>query len=426
MDAEAQQARGIRLGGGAAWPRRLLAASGPGYVIAVGYMDPGNWATDLAGGSAYGYRLLSVVLASSIMAMLLQAWSARLGLVTGRDLAQSCAQALPRIPRIALWATAELGIIACDLAEVIGTAIALKLLFGLPLLIGAIITIVDVIVVLALLGRGMRGLEAFVIALIITVMLCFAIQMVLAQPPIRAVLGGFVPSTRIVSDPTMLYLAIGIIGATVMPHNLYMHSSLARGRRDRPDGEKRAALRWAVLDSNIALGLAFVVNAAILVLAAATFYAHGRHDVTDIAQASHLLAPLLGSHIAPIVFGVALLASGLNSSVTGTLAGQIVMEGFLNIRLRPWLRRLATRGLAVVPVVVVTAFAGPESVNGLLLASQVVLSCQLPFAVFPLVRFVGDRRRMGVFALALPAKTLAWGVAILILSLNLWLISGLL
>jgi manganese transport protein len=426
MDAEAQQARGIRLGGGAAWPRRLLAASGPGYVIAVGYMDPGNWATDLAGGSAYGYRLLSVVLASSIMAMLLQAWSARLGLVTGRDLAQSCAQALPRIPRIALWATAELGIIACDLAEVIGTAIALKLLFGIPLLIGAIITIVDVIVVLALLGRGMRGLEAFVIALIITVMLCFAIQMVLAQPPIRAVVGGFVPTTQIVSDPAMLYLAIGIIGATVMPHNLYMHSALARGRADRPDGEKRAALRWAVLDSNVALGLAFVVNAAILVLAAATFFAHGRHDVTDIAQASHLLAPLLGSHIAPLVFGVALLASGLNSSVTGTLAGQIVMEGFLNIRLRPWMRRLATRGLAVVPVVGFTAFAGPNSVNGLLLASQVVLSCQLPFAVFPLVRFVGDRRRMGAFALALPAKTLAWGVAFLILGLNLWLIGGLL
>jgi manganese transport protein len=426
MDAEAQQTRSLRLSGGATWPRRLLAASGPGYVIAVGYMDPGNWATDLAGGSAYGYRLLSVVLASSIMAMLLQAWSARLGLVTGRDLAQSCAQALPRIPRIALWATAERGIIACDLAEVIGTAIALKLLFGLPLLVGAIITIVDVIIVLALLGRGMRGLEAFVIALIITVMLCFAIQMALAQPPIRSVLGGFVPTTRIVSDPAMLYLAIGIIGATVMPHNLYMHSALARGRADRPDGEKRAALRWAVLDSNVALGLAFVVNAAILVLAAATFFAHGRHDVTDIAQASHLLAPLLGSHIAPLVFGVALLASGLNSSVTGTLAGQIVMEGFLNIRLRPWMRRLATRGLAVVPVVAFTAFAGPNSVNGLLLASQVVLSCQLPFAVFPLVRFVGDRRRMGAFALNLPAKTLAWGVAFLILGLNLWLIGGLL
>jgi manganese transport protein len=272
----------------------------------------------------------------------------------------------------------------------------------------------------------MRGLEAFVIALIITVMLCFAIQMALAQPPIRSVLGGFVPTTRIVSDPAMLYLAIGIIGATVMPHNLYMHSALARGRADRPDGEKRAALRWAVLDSNVALGLAFVVNAAILVLAAATFFAHGRHDVTDIAQASHLLAPLLGSHIAPLVFGVALLASGLNSSVTGTLAGQIVMEGFLNIRLRPWMRRLATRGLAVVPVVAFTAFAGPNSVNGLLLASQVVLSCQLPFAVFPLVRFVGDRRRMGAFALNLPAKTLAWGVAFLILGLNLWLIGGLL
>ena len=405
------------------WWRRLLAFAGPGYLVSVGYMDPGNWATDLAGGSKFGYTLLSVILLSNLMAILLQALAARLGIVTDRDLAQACRATYSRPVNFLLWIACEAAIIACDLAEVIGTAIALKLLFGIPLLGGALLTALDAFLLLLLMNRGFRFLEAFVIALLIVIATCFAIQVAAAAPPVAALLRGFMPSSEIVTNPEMLYIAIGIIGATVMPHNLYLHSSIVQTRAyERTEEGRRDAIKWATTDSTIALMLALFINAAILVVAAATFHRSGHSDVADISQAYQLLSPLLGLGIASTLFAVALLASGLNSTVTATLAGQIVMEGFLSLRLPSWARRLLTRGIAIVPVVVVTAIYGERGTTDLLVFSQVILSMQLPFAVIPLVRFVSDRRKMGKFAISTPVAALAWFVAGVIVILNVKLL----
>jgi manganese transport protein len=408
---------------GGLWIRHLLAFAGPGYMVSVGYMDPGNWATDLAGGSQFGYTLLFVILLSNLMAVLLQALAARLGIVTGRDLAQACRDSFSRPVNITLWLACEAAIIACDLAEVIGTAIALKLLFGIPLLSGALITALDVFLLLLLMNRGFRFLEAFVIALILVIAICFAVQIIAAAPPVAAMLSGFLPSSGIVTNPEMLYIAIGIIGATVMPHNLYLHSSIVQTRAfERSDIGRRQAIKWATADSTVALTLALFVNAAILIVAAATFHTSGHADVKEIEQAYELLSPLLGLGIASALFAVALLAAGMNSSVTATLAGQIVMEGFLRLRLPNWARRLLTRGIAIVPVVVVTAVYGERGTGQLLIFSQVILSMQLPFAVIPLVRFVCDRRKMGQFTVPRSVAFLAWVVAGIILTLNIKLL----
>ncbi|WP_277928869.1 Nramp family divalent metal transporter [Luteimonas aquatica] len=405
------------------WWRRLFAFLGPGYMVSVGYMDPGNWATDISGGSKFGYTLLSVILLSNLMAIVLQALAARLGIATGRDLAQACRDHYSRPVNFLLWLACEAAIIACDLAEVIGTAIALNLLFGIPLTAGAVITAIDVFLILYLMKRGFRTLEAFVIALLLVIFACFAVQMALAAPPIREVLGGFVPQARVVTDPAALYLAIGIIGATVMPHNLYLHSSIVQTRAyPRTDEGRRAALRFAVTDSTVALMLALFVNAAILIMAAAVFHANGRTDVQEIEQAHELLSPMLGVGIASTLFAVALLASGANSTVTATLAGQIVMEGFLRLRLPDWARRLVTRGIAIVPVVVVTSLYGEQGTAKLLVFSQVLLSMQLPFAVIPLVRFVSDRGKMGALVTPRWLTRLAWAIALLIVGLNLKLL----
>jgi manganese transport protein len=404
------------------WLRRLFAFSGPGYMVSVGYMDPGNWATDLAGGSRFGYTLLAVIMLSNLMAILLQALAVRLGIATGRDLAQACRAAYPRPVGFVLWIACELAIVACDLAEVIGTAIALKLLFGIPLIAGALITALDAFLVLLLMQRGFRFLEAFIVALLLVIALCFAVQIALAAPPVAAVLGGFLPSPEIVTNPEMLYIAIGILGATVMPHNLYLHSSIVQTRRFEQNDVGRAhAIKWATVDSTIALMLALFVNAAILIVAAAVFHAHGK-QVAEIDEAYNLLSPLLGVGIASVLFAVALLASGLNSTVTATLAGQIVMEGFLNIRLPHWARRLITRALAIVPVVVVTALYGESGTAKLLILSQVILSMQLPFAVIPLVMFTADHKKMGKFAISRPIAILSWIVAALIVMLNVKLL----
>jgi manganese transport protein len=408
---------------GGSWVRRMLAFAGPGYMISVGYMDPGNWATDIAGGSKFGYTLLSVILLSNLMAILLQALAARLGIATGRDLAQACRDNYSRPVNLMLWLACEAAIIACDLAEVIGTAIALQLLFGIPLIGGALITAADAFLLLLLMNRGFRFLEAFIIALLIVIAGCFAIQIAAAAPPVGALLGGFIPSPEIVTNPAMLYIAIGIIGATVMPHNLYLHSSIVQTRAfERTDEGRRGAIKWAIADSTIALMLALFVNAAILVVAAATFHTSGHADVVEIGEAYHLLSPLLGLGIASTLFAIALLASGLNSTVTATLAGQIVMEGFLRLRLPNWARRLVTRGIAIVPVVVVTGFYGESGTAKLLVLSQVILSMQLPFAVIPLVRFVTDRRKMGAFVVSRVVAVLAWTVAGIIVTLNVKLL----
>lgn len=402
------------------WFRRLFAFMGPGYMVSVGYMDPGNWATDLAGGAQFGYTLLFVIMLSNLMAILLQALAARLGIATGRDLAQACRAYYPRPVNLMLWIACELAIIACDLAEVIGTAIALQLLFGIPLIGGAMLTALDAFLVLLLMNKGFRYLEAFVIALLIIIFGCFAVQIFVAAPPARTILHSmFVPSSEIVTNPAMLYIAIGIIGATVMPHNLYLHSSIVQTRAyERTDAGKRDAIKWATTDSTIALILALFVNGSILIVAAVAFHGTGHQDVAEIGQAFELLSPLLGLSIASILFAVALLASGLNSTVTATLAGQIVMEGFLRLRIPQWARRLLTRGIAIVPVVVVTALYGEKGTAELLVFSQVVLSMQLPFAVIPLVQFVSDRKKMGSFAIARGVALLAWVVAALILVLN--------
>jgi len=403
--------------------RRLAAFVGPGYLVAVGYMDPGNWATDIAGGSAFGYMLLAVVLLSSLMAMVLQTLCARLGIAAGIDLAQACRQRYGRRTTILLWLLCELAIIACDLAEVLGTAIALQLLFGLPLLAGVAITTFDVMLLLALQRFGFRKIEALIAVLLAMVGLCFAYELWLAHPDWRAVARGFVPQARIVTDPVALYVAIGILGATVMPHNLYLHSAVVQTRAiGRDEASRRGAIRLATIDTMVALTFAMLINAAILILAAAVFHQAGRTDVAEIDEAYRLLAPMLGAGAASVVFALALLASGQNSTITGTLAGQIVMEGFLDLRLPAWARRLVTRALAVIPAALVIALAGDRATTGLLIASQVVLSLQLPFAVIPLVSFTGDRRLMGPFVSPMPLRLLAWGIAAAIVALNLALL----
>ena len=405
----------------ASWIRRLLAFMGPGYLVSVGYMDPGNWATDRAGGASVGDTLLFVSMLSNLMAILLQALAARLGIASGRDLAQACRAYYPAPINFVLWIACELAIIACDLAEVIGTAIALQLLFHIPLIAGALIAGLDAFLLLLLMNKGFRFLEAFVVALLTVIFVCFAIQIVAAAPPLHAVLGGLLlPSPEIVSNPSMLYIAIGIIGATVMPHNLYLLSSSVQTRADdRTETGKRAAIGFATIDSTIALMLALFVNAAILIVSAVAFHGTGHQDVAEIGQAFELLSPLLGLGIASVLFAVALLASGVNSTVTATLAGQIVMEGFLRLRIPHWARRLITRGIAIVPVVIVTALYGERGTSDLLVLSQVVLSMQLPFAVIPLVQFVSDRRKMGSFAVGRWVSMLSWAVAATIVVLNL-------
>jgi manganese transport protein len=418
--------RTIPILAGAPWWRKILAFAGPGYLVAVGYMDPGNWATDLGGGSKFGYTLLSVVMLSSGMAMLLQALSAKLGIVTGHDLAQACREHYSRRTSFILWVLCEIAIGACDLAEVLGSAVALKLLFGLPLLAGVLLTGLDVLLVLAMQGRGFRLVEVFVVTLMAGIAVCFAYEMFIAQPLWREAARGLVPHLEILRNREMLYIAIGILGATVMPHNLYLHSSIVQTRAfGNSAPEKREALRYAIFDSTLALGLAFFVNAAILVLAASAFHSRGMHEVADIADAFKLLSPVLGASLASTVFALALLASGQNSTLTGTLAGQIVMEGFLDLRLSPWKRRLITRGLAILPAVLVIGIAGEGKVTWLLILSQVVLSFQLPFAVIPLVQFTNDRKKMGVYANSRVTAGLAWVTTAAILGFNaelLWLI----
>jgi manganese transport protein len=408
---------------GVSFWRKLFAFSGPGYMVAVGYMDPGNWATDLAGGSRFNYTLLSVIMISNLMAILLQALSLRLGIVTGRDLAQACRDHFSPRVSFGLWILAEIGIAACDLAEIIGSAIALSLLFGIPLLFGVLLTAFDVLIVLLLQSRGYRWLEAIVIALVVTVGVSFAAQIIFSHPDVAGIMRGFVPSGQIITNPAMLYIAIGILGATVMPHNLYLHSSVVQTRGYSKDrAGKREAIKFATIDSTLALMLALFINAAILIVAAATFYRTGNYQVAEIGQAYQLLSPLLGVAGASTLFAVALLASGQNSTLTGTLAGQIVMEGFLNIRLKPWLRRLITRLIAIVPAVIVTALYGESGTTQLLILSQVILSMQLSFAVIPLVMFTSDARKMGEFVNPPWRKVLAWGVAVLIAALNGWLL----
>ena len=399
--------------------RKLLAFSGPGYLVAVGYMDPGNWATDLAGGSAFGYTLLSVILLSNLMAILLQSLCAKLGIVTGRDLAQACRDSYPKPVVIFLWVMCEIAICACDLAEVIGSAIALNLLFQIPLVWGVCLTALDVLVVMFLQNKGFRYLEALVISLILLIGGCFLLEIIFSKPEFAAVFAGFIPKAEIVSNPAMLFVAIGILGATVMPHNLYLHSSIVQTRKyEQTPAGKREAIKFATIDSTMALMFALFINAAILIVSAATFYTSGHHEVAEIQDAYKLLAPTLGVGLASTLFAVALLASGQNSTLTGTLAGQIVMEGFLNIRLRPWLRRLITRAVAIVPAVIVTLIYGESGTAKLLVISQVILSLQLSFAVIPLVLFTSDRQKMGEFVNPLWIKTLAWSTAAVIVVLN--------
>ncbi|WP_461414963.1 Nramp family divalent metal transporter [Gemmatimonas sp.] len=409
---------------GVSWFRKLLAFAGPGYLVAVGYMDPGNWATDLAGGSRFGYALLSVILLSNLMAVLLQGLASKLGIVTGRDLAQACRDHYSRRTGLILWVLCELAIAACDLAEVIGTAIALNLLFGISLPVGIAITAFDVMIVLYLQNKGFRLLEALVIALIAVVGGCFVFELFISKPDIGEVARGFVPTTEIITNPEMLYIAIGILGATVMPHNLYLHSSIVQTRKYAENTEgKREAVRFAFLDSTIALTFALFINAAILIVAAATFHRTGNTQVAEIQDAYQLLTPLLGVGGASAVFALALLASGQNSTLTGTLAGQIVMEGFLDLRIRPWLRRLITRAIAIVPAAIVAILYGESGTAKLLVFSQVILSLQLSFAVFPLVQFTSDKVKMGAFANSMPLKMAAYTVATVIATLNVWLLA---
>jgi len=403
--------------------RRMLAFAGPGFLVAVGYMDPGNWATSIAGGSAFGYTLLSVVLLSNIMAVLLQALAVRMGIAGGRDLAQFCYEQFGKPARIFLWLMAETAIIATDLAEVIGTAIALNLLFNMPLPLGVVLTALDVFLILWLQGKGFRRLEAVVITLTLVITACFIVEIAYSDPVWGDVMRGFIPQKSVLGDPTMLYLALGIIGATVMPHNLYLHSSIVQTRAIGPSiPEKRQAIRYATLDSTFALTFALFINAAILILAAAAFYTTGQTNVAEIQEAFHLLDPTLGTTLAATLFAVALLASGLNSTVTATLTGQIVMEGFIRFQLKPWVRRLVTRGIAIVPAVIVSVIYGESGTAELLVLSQVILSLQLPFAIVPLVAFTANRKLMN----GLPAprwQTLLCAlVALVIITLNINLI----
>src|SRR5438876_8632819 len=408
---------------GAGFWRKFFAFAGPGYLVAVGYMDPGNWATDLAGGARFGYTLLSVIMLSNLMAILLQALAARLGIASGRDLAQACRDSYSRPTTIVLWVLCEIAIAACDLAEVIGAAIALNLLFGLPLAWGVSLTALDVIIVLFLQHRGFRYVEALVVGLIVAIAGSFAVEIWLSRPDLTAVAYGFIPRAEILRNQEMLYIAIGILGATVMPHNLYLHSSIVQTRKYGDTLEsKREAIRFASIDSAVALMSALFINAAILIMAAAVFHGSGHEDVGEIGDAYQLLSPLLGTTLASALFAIALLCSGQNATLTGTLAGQIVMEGFINIRLRPWLRRLITRLIAIVPAVVVIAMYGDRGTGPLIILSQVVLSLQLPFAVFPLITFTSDPGKMGPFVNPSWVKLLAWTVAVVITALNVYLL----
>jgi len=408
---------------GSSFWRKMIAFAGPGYLVAVGYMDPGNWATDLAGGARYGYALLSVIMISNFMAILLQALSARLGIASGRDLAQACRDNYSRPVTIGLWLLCEIAIAACDLAEVLGAAIALNLLFGIPLLFGVCLTALDVLIVLSMQHRGFRYVEALVVLLILGIAGCFAVELWLAKPPLGEVARGFVPTLEIARNPEMLYIAIAILGATVMPHNLYLHSSIVQTRKyTDSDESRRDAIRFATIDSTIALMSALFINAAILIVAAGVFHGTGYDQIADISDAYKTLTPLLGTAAASTLFAVALLLSGQNSTLTGTLAGQIVMEGFLSIRLRPWLRRLVTRLIAIIPAIVVLVIYGDAGTGPLLLLSQVILSLQLPFAVFPLIMFTGDRAKMGKFVAPFWMRAIAWPIAFFIAGLNAWML----
>jgi len=403
--------------------RKILAYTGPGYLVAVGYMDPGNWATDLAGGAKFGYTLLSVIMLSNLIAMLMQALCVRLGVATGQDLAQACRHYFSPRWSFFLWVLCEIAIAACDLAEVLGSAIALQLLFGIPLFWGVCITALDVLVLLLLQHKGFRYLEALIITLVTTIGICFAVEMLFSRPDATGVVLGYLPTSQILQNPEMLYISIGIVGATVMPHNLYLHSSIVQTRAWQPTSEKKwEAIKFATIDSTVALTFALFVNSAILILSAASFHFSGHQEVAEIQDAYKLLSPLLGVGVASALFAFALLASGQNSTITATLAGQIIMEGFLNFRLPPWLRRLVTRVIAIIPALICIAFFGEGSTGKLLVFSQVVLSLQLPFAVFPLVMFTSDRRWMGEFVNPLWLRVLAWIFAFLIAGLNGWLL----
>lgn len=400
--------------------RKLAAFMGPGYLVAIGYMDPGNWATSLSGGAKFGYILLVVALMSNIMAIILQGLAIRLGVASGRDLARACRDAFPRSFNFFLWVLAEIAIIATDLAEVIGTAIALNLLFHIPLTIGVVITALDVLLILLLLNKGMRVVEALIVGFITIIAICFGLQLILANPDWGAVVKGFFPSPEIVTNPNMLYLALGIIGATVMPHNLYLHSAIVQTRAFKlTSSGKKQAIKYATIDSTIALSLALVINASIIILASAIFFHGGQTDLVGIEQAHRLLEPMLGSQLAPILFGVALLACGLSSTITATIAGQVVMEGFIGWRLTPWLRRLITRLLAIIPAVVVSMFFGTAGTNQLLILSQVILSAQLPFAIIPMVLFTSNRKKMGEFVSPWWLTACASLITLIVVVLNL-------
>ncbi|MGG5811651.1 Nramp family divalent metal transporter [Falsiroseomonas sp. CW058] len=416
--------RSVRVPNAGGFLRKLFAFMGPGYLVAVGYMDPGNWATSLAGGSAFGYTLLAVALTSSLMAILLQALCARIGIVTGRDLAQLCRDRFPKPVAYPLWFFAEVAICATDLAELIGTAIALELLFGIPLLYGVILTAFDAFLILWLQNKGVRWLEALIFGFIVLIFGCFAVQIALSDPEWGAVLRGYVPAVSIVTNETQLYIAMGILGATVMPHNLYLHTAVVQSRAWQPDDTgKREAIKFATLDSTIALTLALFINSAILITAAATFHTSGNTEVAEIGEAYQLMAPLLGSALAAKLFAVALLLCGLNATVTATLAGQVVMEGFLRFRLPPVLRRLVTRLIAIIPAIIVTWYYGASGTAQLLILSQVILSVQLPFAVIPLMMFASDKKRFGALAAPTWQLALGWLIAAVIVGLNVKLLS---
>jgi manganese transport protein len=418
---EVHRSVGVPLG--SSFWKKMAAFSGPGYLVAVGYMDPGNWATDLQGGAQYGFLLLSIIVVSNFMAILLQHLCIKLGVATGRDLAQACRDHYPLPVVWFLWILCEIAIAACDLAEVVGSAIGLQLLFGIPLVWGCFIMCADVLAVLYLQNKGFRYIEALVVTLIATIGLCFVAELFWARPSLTGVMLGFVPSIDIIRDPQMLYVAIGIIGATVMPHNLYLHSSIVQTRNfERTTEGKREAIKFATIDSTTALMFALFINAAILILAAAAFHWSGHADVAEIQDAFKLLSPVLGVGVASLIFAFALLASGQNSTLTGTLAGQIVMEGFLKIRLTPWLRRVVTRALAIVPAVGIIAYYGEGKTTALLVGSQVVLSMQLGFAVWPLLRFTNNKSQMGEFTNAPWLKILGWATVTVIIALNVWLI----
>jgi manganese transport protein len=419
---ENDESASVRVPAGSWW-KRLTAFMGPGYLVAVGYMDPGNWATDIAAGSAFGYRLLFVVFLSSCIAMVLQALAARLGIVTGMDLAQACRARYSPPVRVALWLLCEIAIIACDLAELLGTAIALQLLVGLPLGVGVCVAALNVFAVMALEQRGFRKVEALIVSLMLVVALCLGFELILSQPDLSAIGRGLLPDREVAADPKMLYLAIGIVGATIMPHNLYLHSAIVQTRRyDRDLGGKREAVRFASIDSAIALTFAFVINAAILILAASAFHVRGESNVTEISQAYRLLAPMLGAGLASVMFGIALLAAGQNATITGSMAGQIVMEGFTRLRMPLWKRRILTRAVALVPAAIVASLYGGHGASALLILSQVVLSIQLPFAAIPLVRMCEDRALMGEFASGPWMRMIVWSCVAFVVTLNIKLV----